>query len=110
MVAGCAQLAQALCTVAHCAHCAILHSARSLDDPCAQAHVLPEATDVGQGKDILPKKENFSQPIPIIRLPQKLMRPGLKMFLMLKKRSADSSVQRPGAGCCSQKAETSRLR
>ena len=96
---------RALCDTSQCALltcCAILHSARSLDDPCAQAHVLPEATVVGQGKDILPKKENFSQPIPIIRLPQKLMRPGLKMFLMLKKRSADRSVQRPGAGCCSQ--------
>ena len=96
---------RALCDTSQCALltcCAILHSARSLDDPCAQAHVLPEATDVGQGKDILPKKENFSQHIPIIRLAPKLMRPGLKMFLMLKKRSNDRSVQRPGAGCCGQ--------
>ena len=28
----------------------------------------------------LPKKENFSQPIPVIRLPLKLMRSGLKML------------------------------
>ena len=54
------------------------------------------------GRGYLPKKENFSQPIPIIRLPPKLKRPGLKMFLMLKKRSTDRSVQRPGAGCCGQ--------
>ena len=54
------------------------------------------------GQGYLPKRDNFSQPIPIIRLAPKLMRPGLKMFLMLKKRSADCSVQRPGAGCCGQ--------
>ena len=47
----------------------------------------------------LPKRDNFSQPIPIIRLPPKLMRPGLKkMFLMLKNRS----LQRHGAGYGSQ--------
>ena len=54
------------------------------------------------GQGYLPKKENFSQPIPIIRLRQKLRRPGLKMFLMLKKRLDDRSVQRPGAGYCGQ--------
>ena len=56
---------RALCNTSQCAHltcCAILHSARSLDDPCAQAHVLPEATDVGHGKDIYQKGITFLNP------------------------------------------------